>query len=219
MTQLLLPSEDGFVQAYELRSLAAADLLPLKLFHQLVFPIAYPASFFQLAVSEPSWVRVGAFDQDGTLVACLVACPRAWESIEVKDRHLLSAKEHYLYIMTLGVLPQMRRHGLGRQLLLHLVQEQRLRYPTVEQAYLHVLESNQPAFTFYRSFGFEYVGVLENYYTIQERVQPAALLCFHFCTNTTSSSSHLRQESQLSWSRWWQQIWHWGWRYLRRRLT
>jgi len=67
------------------------------------------------------------------------------------------------HITTFGVHPEWRRQGIGRQLLLTLIDlgvALRARRMTLE-----VRVSNDPAQALYRSFGFEVVGRRPRYYT------------------------------------------------------
>ena len=67
------------------------------------------------------------------------------------------------HITTFGVHPEWRRQGIGRQLLLNLMDlgaTLRARRMTLE-----VRVSNEPAQGLYRSFGFEVVGRRPRYYT------------------------------------------------------
>ena len=67
------------------------------------------------------------------------------------------------HITTFGVHPDWRRQGIGRQLLLSLVdlgRTLRARRMTLE-----VRASNEPAQGLYRSFGFQIVGRRPRYYT------------------------------------------------------
>jgi len=67
------------------------------------------------------------------------------------------------HITTFGVHPEWRRQGIGRQLLLNLMDlgaTLRARRMTLE-----VRVSNEPAQELYRSFGFEVVGRRPRYYT------------------------------------------------------
>jgi len=67
------------------------------------------------------------------------------------------------HITTFGVHPEWRRQGIGRQLLLNLMDlgaTLRARRMTLE-----VRVSNEPAQGLYRSFGFEIVGRRPRYYT------------------------------------------------------
>ena len=67
------------------------------------------------------------------------------------------------HITTFGVHPEWRRQGIGRQLLLNLVDLRatlRARRMTLE-----VRVSNESAQALYRSFGFEVVGRRPRYYT------------------------------------------------------
>lgn len=66
-------------------------------------------------------------------------------------------------ILSLAVLPRLRRHGIGRMLLdaaLHM-----LRARGVQTTTLHVSCVNQSAMRLYESFGFTYAGRVYDYYT------------------------------------------------------
>ena len=67
------------------------------------------------------------------------------------------------HITTFSVHPEWRRQGIGRQLLLGLL-ELALRLPARRMT-LEVRESNGAAQELYRSFGFEVAGRRERYYT------------------------------------------------------
>ncbi|GKT28598.1 N-acetyltransferase RimI/Ard1 like protein, partial [Aduncisulcus paluster] len=65
-------------------------------------------------------------------------------------------------ILNLGVHPEFRRKGIGRALMLDLMQ--RCREMNVKRGLLDVKESNAPAIGLYESLGFVQVGVRKNYY-------------------------------------------------------
>jgi ribosomal-protein-alanine N-acetyltransferase len=64
------------------------------------------------------------------------------------------------WIATLGVHPEFRRRGIGRQLLAAL--ETRLKPPTIK---LTVRASNAPAQSLYTQFGYRPVGRIARYYS------------------------------------------------------
>lgn len=75
-----------------------------------------------------------------------------------------------MYIMTLGVLPAYRHHGIGRRLLqyaLELAQSPKL---NVTEITLDVQVTNDAALAFYQRHGFTIVREEKNYY---KNVQPA----------------------------------------------
>ena len=65
-------------------------------------------------------------------------------------------------ILDLAVLPEVRRRGIGRQLL-RTVREN-LHSDGVRELFLEVRESNQPAIELYRAHGFRPVGLRHRYY-------------------------------------------------------
>jgi len=67
------------------------------------------------------------------------------------------------HITTFGVHPEWRRQGIGRQLLLNLVDLGGALH--ARRMTLEVRASNDAAQTLYRSFGFEVVGRRPRYYT------------------------------------------------------
>jgi ribosomal protein S18 acetylase RimI-like enzyme len=84
-------------------------------------------------------------------------------TIEISE---LSKNESGLYVASVQLHPEVRRKGLGRFLIKEFM-EARPREPT----YLHVLEKNQPARSFYRALGFAAIGQTEikiaNLYPLQ----------------------------------------------------
>ena len=75
-------------------------------------------------------------------------------------------------ILTLGVIPEMRRHGLARKLLERATAE--LVAAGTKRLFLEVDVANGAAQTLYRSLGAEIVGQRDGYY---ETGADAAILC------------------------------------------
>ncbi|MFI2488081.1 ribosomal protein S18-alanine N-acetyltransferase [Promicromonospora kroppenstedtii] len=65
-------------------------------------------------------------------------------------------------IMTIGVDPDVQRHGVGRQLMNALIE--RSRKVKAEAVLLEVRVDNAPAIEMYRDFGFQILGVRKRYY-------------------------------------------------------
>jgi ribosomal-protein-alanine N-acetyltransferase len=66
------------------------------------------------------------------------------------------------HIVTLAVHPDYRRHGLGRRMLMGLLDEARRR--TVTEITLEVRAGNAPAQALYQSAGFRTVAIRRHYY-------------------------------------------------------
>eukprot|EP00730_Choanoeca_flexa_P001522 TRINITY_DN10670_c0_g1_i1.p1 TRINITY_DN10670_c0_g1~~TRINITY_DN10670_c0_g1_i1.p1 ORF type:complete len:226 (+),score=13.28 TRINITY_DN10670_c0_g1_i1:140-817(+) len=177
-SQLLIPSKSGTTSTYIIRKLEPRDLLPVKVFHESIFPLDYPINFYQNAVSDPTYVGLGVFHSEGAIVGCLVASFKVCSSLSNEEQRLLNGHPTSvcLYIMTLGVAPSLQRLGIGRQLLSLMVQQQRDLCPHAHCVYLHVLASNLPAVNFYLSCGFSQAGLLESYYDIDNQDHAALML-------------------------------------------
>jgi ribosomal-protein-alanine N-acetyltransferase len=76
-------------------------------------------------------------------------------------------------VLNLVVAPRFRRSGIARKLL-----EPLLHVP-VNQVFLEVRESNQAARIFYKSMGFQEVGIRKEYY--QAPLEAAIVMKFHSC--------------------------------------
>lgn len=76
-------------------------------------------------------------------------------------------------IARVAVLPQYRKKGIARALLLEAFKA------GLNDAFLDVRESNIPAISLYRSLGFEVIGTRKNYY--KAPAENAVLMKKHFC--------------------------------------
>ena len=65
-------------------------------------------------------------------------------------------------ITNLAVHPELRRRGIARALLWHLVE--RVRSRGIKKIFLEVRENNKPAIRLYEKFGFKKVGIRRGYY-------------------------------------------------------
>ncbi|KAI8366889.1 n-alpha-acetyltransferase 50, NatE catalytic subunit [Blakeslea trispora] len=72
-----------------------------------------------------------------------------------------------IYMMTLGVLQQYRRLGLGSVLLSYMMDYAR-QNPMITCLYLHVQTVNQAAIGFYLQHGFRIQQVVQDYYKLAE---------------------------------------------------
>ena len=72
-------------------------------------------------------------------------------------------REKYGRVVTLDVVPEVRRHGLATTLM-HACEE-RLRAAGCREVYLETAVDNRPALRLYVKLGYEVLGVLPEYYT------------------------------------------------------
>lgn len=67
------------------------------------------------------------------------------------------------HIVSIAVLPEYRRRGIGRRLMIEVLSRLKNQYDVTE-AYLEVRVSNVPAIRLYESLGFKKVKILKYYY-------------------------------------------------------
>lgn len=77
-------------------------------------------------------------------------------------------------ILTLAVKPSNQQQGLGRLLVMHLIEKGKA--IGVHQTFLEVHENNQKAIALYQSLGFEKYGSRPDYYLSSKGIQGSALL-------------------------------------------
>eukprot|EP01125_Pyxidicula_operculata_P011560 TRINITY_DN3787_c0_g1_i1.p1 TRINITY_DN3787_c0_g1~~TRINITY_DN3787_c0_g1_i1.p1 ORF type:complete len:183 (+),score=28.65 TRINITY_DN3787_c0_g1_i1:70-549(+) len=133
-----------------LGSLTDKNLKQLKILNSLVFPVQYPDKFYTSLIANPELSQLAFFND---VFVGAVCCRLEKDS---------TTNELKIYIMTLGVLAQYRKLGLGRKLLeyvLNLAQKK-----GIKQIYLNVQTSNQDAIEFYKKFNFVVTGEQKGYY-------------------------------------------------------
>uniref|UniRef100_A0A915PSA0 N-terminal methionine N(alpha)-acetyltransferase NatE n=1 Tax=Setaria digitata TaxID=48799 RepID=A0A915PSA0_9BILA len=138
----------------ELGDITHHNVEQLRRLNQAVFPVAYNDKFYKEIVTAGELAKLAYFND---IVVGGVCC-----RIDTQNGI------RRLYIMTLGTLAPYRRLGIGTMLLEHVFTLCD-RDPTIENIYLHVQINNESALDFYKSFGFEVVGIAEKYY---KRIEP-----------------------------------------------
>jgi RimJ/RimL family protein N-acetyltransferase len=74
----------------------------------------------------------------------------------LRERH--AKRRHAAVIWGMYVIPERRGHGVGRRLLLDVIERAR-EWPDLEQLWLDVTATNAAACALYRSCGFQLIGV------------------------------------------------------------
>ena len=122
-----------------------AHLAQVMELEQLIYPFPWTEGIFRdcLKAGYASWV---VHDGPGALRGY------ALMTMAVGEAHVLN----------LAVDPQYRRQGLGRYLLLHLLQQARDAHCTL--VLLEVRRSNKSAIRLYQGAGFRQIGTRRNYY-------------------------------------------------------
>lgn len=126
------------VQPGDIRVLAKADAE--------CFDDAWPESYFATELFAPGRFHRVLVEPAGEIVAYLFT---AWQYLN-------------LHILNVATLPDYRRFGLGRRLM--LIAEEHARQMAGETLTLEVREGNTPALRLYESLGYAQVGIREGYY-------------------------------------------------------
>lgn len=94
-----------------------------------------------------------------------------WLSATLTCREYIGA-----YIMTLGVVDECRRFGLGTKLLNQVIKVINENWMNCEVIYLHVVDYNESALKFYERNNFRTLKRIKNHYVIFEKMYDGLLL-------------------------------------------
>ena len=129
--------------------IATASLLDInalnKLEHVCFEKDAWPFLDLVAVLTFPDVIRLKAMDEDGKMIGFVAGDPRP--------------SEGFSWIATIGVDPEYRRRGIGRELL--RVCESRLETPRIR---LSVRASNDGAIKLYEQEGYHRIDVWQSYY-------------------------------------------------------
>lgn len=87
---------------------------------------------------------------------------------------IMSIAASECHLLNICIHPQYQRRGLGRRLVIHLLEVARRR--EVRMALLEVRQSHQHAYRLYTSLGFDEVGMRRNYYPARNGREHAIIL-------------------------------------------
>lgn len=171
--------------------------------HQEWFPIKYDKSFFEVTLNQnnSNYYSIGALykDPDGGHDMILGMALVEFQEISTKFKHhtsqdilkkisnqinffdemttLLSFNDYHCgYIMTIGVLDECRRMGLG-SILLRKIVKACLDDSLCVCIYLDVVTYNEAAIKFYKKNNFVETNEIKNYYHIGEEVYDSKVFC------------------------------------------
>ncbi len=140
------------------RLITLADVEVLAKLHVACFKKPWPAEAFQFLLGEG---RAFGFLVEVDTHHCLGF---------ILGRIVLDEAE----ILSLGVMPEYSRQGVGQLLVAKLIDH--TQSLGVREIFLEVSDGNQPALNLYNKFGFNTCGRRENYYKEGEFDSPHALI-------------------------------------------
>lgn len=149
-TTIMLPEH------LRLRPMHEADLPAVYMLEKLCQPAPWPLWYFRRLL------RKGA------------SCWVLEHSGEIVGFGIVSIVRHWAHIMNMCVSPGHRRHGLGRQVLIHLLATAKLRHAS--HVWLEVRPTNRPAILLYRKQGFRKKHIRKDYYQTRRGRQDAIVM-------------------------------------------
>lgn len=143
-------------QAFTMRKFAVNDLEHVKYINHVCLPENYTDHFFlDLHRRFPETFIVA--QEDGKVVGYIMC--RIETGLSIFEFHGLIKKGH---IVSVAVLPQYRRKGIG-QALVAMAMEKMTLYKA-KQCFLEVRKSNTPAVNLYKKLGFQVSRTVRGYY-------------------------------------------------------
>lgn len=136
----------GDAPRFSLRAVQPGDIRDLAHADAICFSDPWPASYFATELFAPGRFHRVLVNPAGVIAGYLFT---AWQYLD-------------LHILNVATLPDHRRLGLGRRLM--LVAEAHAVEMAGETITLEVREANTPAIGLYESLGYERVGVRTGYY-------------------------------------------------------
>jgi [ribosomal protein S18]-alanine N-acetyltransferase len=148
-THRYLPIKTVLDLSFRIRLATKADLRTLFKIDQACFPptIAYPYSYFRDLWNVQAYFVVAEHLSSKQIAGFVVGYQQYLDAGTV---------------ITLDILPQFRRQGLGRELMMHILDYFLTLH--LDTALLQVQPSNHAARTMYENMGFGYFDRIPNYY-------------------------------------------------------
>ncbi|XP_067089020.1 N-alpha-acetyltransferase 60 [Osmerus mordax] len=168
MTDVVPPTALSEVQ---LRLLCHDDIDSVKLLCGDWFPIEYPDSWYHDITSNKKFFSLAATFKDG-IVGMIVAEIKGRTKVHKEDGDILASSfpvdTQVAYILSLGVVKEFRKHGIGSLLLDSLKEHiSTMAQDHCKAIYLHVLTTNNTAIHFYENRDFRQHHYLPYYYSIR----------------------------------------------------
>ncbi|MCX8202764.1 MAG: ribosomal protein S18-alanine N-acetyltransferase [Nitrososphaeria archaeon] len=153
---------------YVLRPAREEDLLEVMNVNRLTLPENYTYSFFlSVAKSYPESFVVAEFE--GKVVGYIMCrVERGFSKFGGLRFRRLG------HVISIAVLPEHRRRGIGRALMLEAIRAMRDVY-RCDEVFLEVRVTNYPAIRMYESLGFSVVDTIKHYYLDGEDAYVMAL--------------------------------------------
>jgi len=141
---------------YIVRNAKEGDLLTIININLQTLPEHYPYEFWLEHLRK--WGKAFFVAEVDNLVVGYVMA-----RVELGFGHLSKRLTRMGHIISIAVLPNYRRKGIGKALMLACIDSLKNHYKASE-VYLEVRVSNEPAIKLYEALGFKKVKILESYY-------------------------------------------------------
>ncbi|KAJ8345083.1 hypothetical protein SKAU_G00292760 [Synaphobranchus kaupii] len=168
MTDVVPPTA---LSEIKLRLLCHDDIDSVKLLCGDWFPIEYPDSWYHDITSNRKFFSLAATFKEG-IVGMIVAEIKSRTKVHKEDGDILASSfpvdTQVAYILSLGVVKEFRKHGIGSLLLDSLKEHiSTTAQDHCKAIYLHVLTTNNTAIHFYENRDFKQHHYLPYYYSIR----------------------------------------------------
>ena len=142
----------------------ASDAEEIRALHEEWFPVQYRENFYTDIVHEPNRVMsiIACLESDRSKIVGLavVAINRLEREFNFSE-HLLAnhgfnrAEDRVAYVLTLGVIDEYRKRGIGQRLIEEVERNISLRASNCRAILLHVIQYNEKAAALYERAGFQ----------------------------------------------------------------
>lgn len=143
--------------AYIIREARAEDLPEVIRINREVLPENYPPFYFELHLNQFGKAFLVA-EENGEILGYIM-CRVEYDNLYTNPSKV-GKRGH---VISLAVVSKARRRGIGTALMTKAMENMKKFYG-VEEYYLEVRVSNEPAIRLYRKLGYSVVKVIPNYY-------------------------------------------------------
>jgi len=154
-----IPNTEQYVNV-TLHQITPYNINSVKSINRMVFPITYNEQFYRDIIFKynKNLSRLAVINNKAVGNICCRIEPSSNHPVMVDD-----VNEDILYIMTIAVLQQYRRHSIGTILLNYIINFCKLN-THIKTILLHAQITNKAAISLYIKNGFEIVNVIRGYY-------------------------------------------------------